>query len=328
MNAASSSSSTSCPPYPEASARNLSKPGNERRIARLVAKRGRGEPLQYVLGSQPFGRLDLKCKKGVLIPRPETEAYVFHLAGLIRGGAFRGLGQKDGLKVLDLCTGTGCIALLLYEQLHRHFPGVRVTGLDVSPVAVGLARDNLRSNARRGFLPDQQLGGAKVTFEQADVFGDDWVLQHFPEGTVDVLISNPPYISTKGFNQDTGRSVRNFEPRLALVPDEKLEAVAIALHCELEDVFYARIFEIARLLKPKVVLLEVGDMEQAKRVAQMATRMGSPDELECSIWRDEPSAEESETCALEGMFASVQGEGHGRSVLVYRKPNKGTSQVE
>ncbi|KAK9420353.1 putative Release factor glutamine methyltransferase N-terminal domain-containing protein [Seiridium unicorne] len=289
---------------------------HERRIAHLCSRRGHGEPLQYVLGSQPFGGLDLKCRRGVLIPRPETEAYVMHVAGLIRKGAFGDLTPESGFRILDLCTGTGCIALLLYEQLHKKFPGIQVTGLDISPTAVQLARRNLRQNVQAGMLPGKALGEGRVTFEEADVFKDG-IYRHVPEG-IDMLISNPPYISSRGFNTDTGRSVRNFEPKVALVPDEKLQATATSLDCDLEDVFYARLITVASVLKPKIMLFEVGDMKQAERVAKLATTLGSSDDFGYEIWRDEPDGGDSEL-GTHGSGFITRGEGHGRSVLVYRK---------
>jgi HemK-like putative methylase len=291
----------------------------EQRIARLCARRGRGEPLQYVLGSQPFGELDITCRRGVLIPRPETEAYVMYLSGLIRRGTCRGLVSKEDLTVLDLCTGTGCIPLLLYERLRREFSGIRVTGLDISPQAVALSRHNLTKNIRSGLLHERAASKGKVVFEKADIFTDD--VYRKVSGGLDVLISNPPYISARGFDCDTGRSVRNYEPKLALVPDEGLKAAATSLNCKLEDVFYARLLNIARELKPKIMLFEVGDMEQAQRVVEMAMRLGSLDDFGYEIWRDEPDAGNAgaQTSDVSSSELVVRGEGHGRSVMVYRK---------
>ena len=94
-------------------------------------------------------------------------------------------------------------------------------------------------------------------------------------------MSNPPYISARGFDRDTGRAVRNHEPKLALVPDPALlarwhdgsgsegggsgEGPAAP-----EDVFYARLLRIAEETRPRLVAFEVGDLEQAVRVAEMA----------------------------------------------------------
>ncbi|KAI1867925.1 uncharacterized protein JN550_006732 [Neoarthrinium moseri] len=300
-------------------------------VARLVARRARGEPLQYVLGSQPFGALDLRCRPGVLIPRPETEAYVVHLASqLLRARKALGAAAADGrpLRVVDVCTGSGCIALLLYQLLHRGFPGagsLRVLGLDVAPEAVALARENLERNVRRGALPATALEGGDVRFAQADLFSDgEWnsaVGQRGGEiAGVDVLVSNPPYISTQGFDRDTGRSVRNFEPRLALVPGAGLSQ---GTACAPEDVFYARLLKVSRVLRPRVMLFEVGDMEQARRVAQMATGLEQSEQWHVEIWRDDPDLDGNDGLreeVLNGRRIPVRGSGHGRSVFVHRVP--------
>lgn len=309
---------------------------HEAEVARLCARRGRGEPLQYVLGTQPFGPLEIRCAPGVLVPRPETEAYTVHLANLLvqhyarsqRNTSGKVVNERvshDRLGVLDLCTGTGCIALLLYERLCRHIkqlPPIRVAGLDISPTAVTLARRNLADNVQAGLL--QQPDAMKnVLFAEADIFADDFLARNYqnPGSRVDVMVSNPPYISTWGFNRDTGRSVRNFEPRLALVPDERLRATAACLGCELEDVFYARLLDIAKELKPRYILFEVGDLEQAKRVVNMVTRLESNEDFGYEIWRDEPDAKGCEVFGMESGsgVAIVRGEGHGRSVFIYRK---------
>ncbi|KAF7538561.1 hypothetical protein G7054_g2775 [Neopestalotiopsis clavispora] len=311
-------------------------PKHEAEVARLCARRGRGEPLQYVLGTQPFGPLEIRCAPGVLVPRPETEAYTMYLANLLvqhyarsqstpNGELVNRGDNQDQLGVLDLCTGTGCIALLLYERLRRHsrrLPPIRVAGVDISPTAVTLARRNLADNTQAGLL--QQPNAMKdVLFAEADIFADDFLARTYQNlgFRVDVMVSNPPYISTRGFNRDTGRSVRNFEPRLALVPDERLRATAVSLGCELEDVFYARLLDIAKVLKPRFALFEVGDLEQALRVVNMAARLESSQDFGYEIWRDEPDAEGSEVFKMdsESDIATVRGEGHGRSVFIYRK---------
>ncbi|KAK6200547.1 Altered inheritance of mitochondria protein 32 [Pestalotiopsis sp. IQ-011] len=300
----------------------------EQKVARLCARRGRGEPLQYVLGTQPFGALEIRCTSGVLIPRPETEAWAVYLADVL-ARHYRGVdnaGSDHHPVVLDLCTGTGCIALLLHERLRRlGLPRVRAAGLDVSPLAVTLARHNRDANARAGRLSLPRPDG--IVFQQADVFAPDALARRrgVPPGRagVDVLVSNPPYISGDGFARGTGRSVRNYEPALALVPGgEAMRAAAAELGCALEDVFYARLFDVARELRPDFVLFEVGDLEQARRVVKMAARMGSGHEFGCEIWRDEPDAEGFEEVYDMGPelgLATIRGEGHGRSVFVYRK---------
>src|SRR2546421_5322789 len=96
-----------------------STPGWRTTLRKLVRRRARGEPLQYILGTQPFGDLEILCQKGVLIPRLETEAYTAELAGLVRDLGRAGPETKtQKLRILDVCTGTGCISLLLHSLLR------------------------------------------------------------------------------------------------------------------------------------------------------------------------------------------------------------------
>lgn len=175
------------------------------------------------------------------------------------------------LSVLDLCTGTGCIALLLHALLAPHIEQLRVIGIDISPAALQLARRNLTHNLERGSLTDR--ASADVQFHLADVLRDD---KHdiptveavlFDQGlpACDLLVSNPPYVSPSDFRDGTtARSVRHFEPKLALVPP--------SLHGQVsdlgqEDVFYSRIITLSRKLRPRITVLECGDLMQARRAA-------------------------------------------------------------
>lgn len=237
-------------------------------IAGLVARRGDGEPLQYVLGSQPFADLEILCEKGVLIPRPETEAWVSRLADILFSPSFDSLssrGDRDrrepakDLRILDLCSGTGCISLSLYargvENLSRRHRmagrdqetaahPLRIFGFDIEPRAVRLARKNLAHNFRAGRPPNgsshnfltKDMVKRGVTFRQADIFTDEWMAyledemrDRDEEGDtrgraprVDLLVSNPPYISQRGFEVDTARSGEYY-----------LEDSSILKHCHL-----------------------------------------------------------------------------------------------
>ncbi|KAI0197073.1 HemK family methyltransferase [Xylaria flabelliformis] len=330
---------------------NLSRSGSratEGRIARLVARRGAGEPLQYVLGTQPFGDLEILCEKGVLIPRPETEAWASMLADL----AVLPSSSSRGLRILDLCSGTGCIGLSLYARGTRapsRRPVWRVFGFDVDPRAVRLARKNLRHNfcgprrsqhAAHGRVVEEEENDVetRVTFEQADIFTDTWITKK--RRMIDILVSNPPYISQRGFETDTARSVRNHEPRRALVPSRPLSPVVAT--CAPEDIFYARLLEIADTLRPRVAAFEVGDMAQAMRVVEMAIARSRPEENEqgddrdglvfsarwdvLEIWRDWPDClpseaeEEEDVVVICGRRVPVRGSGHGRSVFLSEGP--------
>ncbi|KAI0135681.1 S-adenosyl-L-methionine-dependent methyltransferase [Daldinia grandis] len=310
-------------------------------LRRLCRLRGSGYPLQYILGTQPFGHhLEIKCRPGVLIPRPETEAWTTHLAKVVRK-TWKARENEEGnetdahLRILDLCTGSGCIALLLYSILSRKFPKMHVRGLDIDPGAVSLANENLAHNIERDEL--QQESADAISFGKTDIFSSDWLAPILEQagitdtlrtkqlasgrGAVDILVSNPPYISQEGFDRDTERSVRNHEPRLALVPgplaDNSLYATVLP-----QDVFYARILDVAAILRPRFVVLEVGDLPQAVRVVQMALERYS-DAKEAEIWRDWPDIrphedEPKSVDVASGTSVTVRGSGNGRAVFLRR----------
>ncbi|KAK5146747.1 hypothetical protein LTR04_000979, partial [Oleoguttula sp. CCFEE 6159] len=125
----------------------------------------------------------------------------------------------------------------------------------------------------------------------------------------DVLISNPPYISPSSFNTSTSRSVRVFEPKLALVPPD----VSGSTDLNAGDVFYPRLLAIAEEVSAKIVLFEVADLEQADRVANIANSTGLWDGIQ--IWRDVPAETPIE---LTRSGVKVLGHGNGRSVFCWR----------
>ncbi|KUI52816.1 putative mitochondrial N(5)-glutamine methyltransferase mtq1 [Cytospora mali] len=293
----------------------------ERKVASLCRRRGRGVPLQYVLGTQPFGNLDMKCRPGVLIPRPEPEAYTTHLANLIKYGSLLGKPSPSTLRVLDFCTGTGCIALLLYSLLHRTIPNLHAQGIDISPHAVQLARENARYNISRDLMPSPTQQKS-LAFTQADIFADTLLEDLARQDPWDIIVCNPPYISHWGFAHQTARDVRNYEPKLAQVP---MVAYDGGGDHEPEDVFYARLLDIGARLKPRLMLFEVGDLKQALRVVEMALRhkglSSTADGAQAEVWRDWPDAtpeEDEETSATIciGSRQVIRGSGHSRSVFI------------
>ncbi|KAI1437297.1 S-adenosyl-L-methionine-dependent methyltransferase [Xylaria sp. CBS 124048] len=344
-----------------------SNPDTSSSIARLVSRRAAGEPLQYVLGWQPFADLRVLCERGVLIPRPETEAWASLLADLVFSSASSSSSSfprdKNGLRVLDLCSGTGCIGLSLFargreEGREEGKEGVRVhlSGFDVEDRAVRLARRNLLLNFEKS--GHDEAGTKVVGFRKADIFRDDWMacLDHDAAAThpasteefitrekkkddgrkVDVLVSNPPYVSQRGFDIDTGRSVRNYEPKIALVPIRGSFPSAPA-SCAPEDIFYARLLEVADALRPRFAVFEVGDMAQAVRVVEMALRRAysepkitggenddgivRKDRWEVvEIWRDWPDClpdeTEEDSVLVSGREVPIRGSGHGRVVFL------------
>ncbi|KAL2268569.1 hypothetical protein VTJ83DRAFT_3415 [Remersonia thermophila] len=314
------------------------------RVWDLVEKRGKGVPLQYVLGNQPFGDLDIRCRPGVLIPRPETESYTLQLASLLA----RDRPPPSSLSILDLCTGTGCIPLLLLHALLRTLPRpvpITVRGVDICPHAVQLARENLRrARARLSSTAGDLEGACSVAFLQHDIFDPSLLrLLANPEEAIttttttaaaaatlpqplnpglDLLTINPPYISPRAFARSTARAVRNHEPRLALVPEPLAAAAAESSDSTLEphDVFYARALAIADALRPKRMLMEVGGLDQALRVVRFFLRRRRRRPAEglfktVEVWRDEPAAgDRGERMAVEGTEVTVRGEGLGRAV--------------
>lgn len=148
------------------------------------------EPLQYILQEAPFCGLSFHVEKGVLIPRPETEELVEWMVSDY---------QKAGkVRILDIGTGSGCIPVTLAEKL----PEAEVASCDVSAEALKVAAVNVKRY------------GDKVTLFQADILQDE-----LPDCQVDVLVSNPPYI-TDSERKDMEANVLDWEPELALfVPD-------------------------------------------------------------------------------------------------------------
>lgn len=303
---------------------NTSRPHRLRRLARLCRQRGRGTPLQYILGSQPFGHLDIKCRPGVLIPRPETEAYTSHLADLIKSANELPL-RGHGLNILDLCTGSACIPLLLFSILQQSYPSLNVLGLDIAPEAVDLGRENISRNRELGHILCPHHGQS-LEVARADVFNDQ-AMQALASRRWDILVSNPPYVSQRLWNGGHGQlaySVRKYEPRLALVPSNHLP---VPLGWEREDAFYARLLDIALLLQPTTILLELGDHAQARRILARFPLHPLAQSSTVELWRDFPDripADDEQTrldvTTVSGQESSVpvKGKGHVRCIHIQR----------
>lgn len=222
-------------------------PKSQWRLA--VTKRAQLIPLQYILGTQPFGALDIVCRPGALIPRWETEEWVGRLVETLREYK----GQR--LDVMDVCTGTGCILLLMDYGL-REVVEATFMGTDVSEEALAVARENLRVYEEGGGGVGGGVGGGsgsdRITFSHGDVFVP---INH----KYNLIVSNPPYIPREHFAGPQGaqKSVRLYEPELALVGDTEfytslVRNVIIPLECE-------------------GFVLELGYSHQAMAVAQAAT---------------------------------------------------------
>ena len=147
------------------------------------------EPIQYIFGHTLWNGLDLKVNSATLIPRPETAELVEQISNF----------KFQKLRVLDVGTGSGCIAIALKK---RH-PEWEVTGIDVSEEAIAVAKENAVRN------------GVEVGFEQMDIFSDE--IERI--GTFDIVVSNPPYICEQE-KASMRKNVLEYEPASALfVPD-------------------------------------------------------------------------------------------------------------
>lgn len=163
----------------------------ERRIDETVGRLLNGEPIQYIFGRARFYGMNLKVTPDVLIPRPETE----ELVDLI----VKDCGDRSDLRVLDVCTGSGCIAI----ALARNLPFSQVDAIDISGGALAVARSNAA-----------QLKAA-VKFSEADALN----MQAPEVGRYDIIVSNPPYIAEHEC-AEMDPNVLEHEPSLALfVPD-------------------------------------------------------------------------------------------------------------
>lgn len=151
-------------------------------IKRLV----NNEPLQYILGKTKFYNLEFKVDKSVLIPRPETE----ELVDLI----IKENQEKKELNILDIGTGSGCIAI----SLAKYLPQSKVFAIDISDNALKIAKHNARINK----------------IDNIEIHKLD-ILTKVPKTKFDIIVSNPPYISTEEFEK-LDKNVKEFEPEVAL----------------------------------------------------------------------------------------------------------------
>lgn len=151
------------------------------KIDELASERIKGKPLSYVLGNADFYGYEIKVDERVLIPRPETEELVSEVLKVV----------KNTDKVLDLCTGSGAIALVINKK-----SGASVTATDISEAALEVAKENFKQF------------DAAVETRLIDLYGD--LSEKF-----DIIVSNPPYIKTEEIDT-LDKEVKDYEPRIAL----------------------------------------------------------------------------------------------------------------
>lgn len=164
------------------------------RFRESVRDAAAGRPVAYLTGMKEFFSLPFEVTPDVLIPRPETEILVERTIDWVRKSG------RDGLSILDVGTGSGCIIV----SLARHLPTARCFASDISEAALAVAR---RNAARHGVAE-------RISFEAGDLF-DAWLPRGESFPRFDVIVSNPPYIA-QSEAEDLPRNVRDFEPAAAL----------------------------------------------------------------------------------------------------------------
>ena len=163
----------------------------EKRAEAMVRRRLAGEPVAYITGVWEFRGLPMEVSRDVLIPRVDTEVLAETAISHLKSS-----GKLDA-RVLDLCSGTGCIGCAIAAELPR----VRVVLADVSPQAIDISRRNVNRNGLDG----------RVSFLAADVTKAPPIMT----GSFDLVVSNPPYIPTPEI-MTLDPSVRDYEPIWAL----------------------------------------------------------------------------------------------------------------
>ncbi|MBR3523813.1 MAG: peptide chain release factor N(5)-glutamine methyltransferase [Bacilli bacterium] len=164
----------------------LKKYGDKDKLEENLKRLEAGEPVQYIVGNVDFYGLTFKVDNRVLIPRFETEQLVEKTLKLI---------DKDNLDILDIGTGSGCIAITLKNML----PNANVDACDISQDALEVAKSNAK------------LNNSDINFIHSDLFSNI-------DKKYDLIISNPPYIA---YDEEIDEVVKNNEPHIALYADDK-----------------------------------------------------------------------------------------------------------
>ena len=168
----------------------------ERNLEEIIARLQNGEPVQYVLGKADFAGRTFHVEPGVLIPRPETAELCQWIEEEVSS-----LEADDPKQILDICTGSGCIAI----TLGLNIPNSEVTGWDISEDALRIAQGNVEM---------LKAGNVRIEYQNA------LMLPKTAEAA-DIIVSNPPYICEKE-KADMEKNVLEHEPSIALfVPDEE-----------------------------------------------------------------------------------------------------------
>ncbi len=185
----------------------------------FINKRADNMPVKYITGICEFYSLDFYVNKNVLIPRPDTE--------IIIDCAIKEFKKDEDLKILDLCTGSGCIGI----SLATSFKNSNVTMVDISDGAIEVAKKNIRKHNLEN----------RVKVIKKDILTDTI------DEKYDLIVSNPPYINEKDY-EILQKDVREYEPEIALISPQD------------EYKFYKRIIDVYSfsLKNDGIILLEMG----------------------------------------------------------------------
>ncbi len=153
----------------------------------LMTQRAKGKPLQYVLNSAQFFDYQLELNDSVLIPRPETEELIYRVFK-------ENLNTEAEINILDIGTGSGCIAI----ALAKYFTKANIFAIDIDGKAIQTAKKNAANN-----------NISNIQFHTLDI------LNSIPKTKFDIIVSNPPYISQNEY-LELEQTVREFEPKVAL----------------------------------------------------------------------------------------------------------------
>ena len=167
---------------------------DEEKFNRAIRQIKNNEPIQYITGKADFYGLEFKVNPSVLIPRPETEELVDLIINENKV-------QQKGLNLLDIGTGSGCIAICLAKELNQ----AKVSAIDISKDALKTAKENAVLNA------------TLVNFIEYDIL--KYPLNPFPISEFDIIVSNPPYI-TQSEKTQMQNNVLDYEPHLALFVED------------------------------------------------------------------------------------------------------------
>lgn len=169
----------------------------------LVQRRAQAEPVAYLVGHREFFSLNFRVTRDVLIPRPDTETLVIEIIEGVKTlvAARTSSGQPAGIaRVLDLCTGSGCVAVAVAKNCQMTKLNVNVVATDISPAALSIARENAAANK----IDD------RIEFFEGDLFAPLVSTAKF-----DIIAGNPPYIPSAEIDT-LDAEVAKHEPRLAL----------------------------------------------------------------------------------------------------------------